>query len=104
MRPLEIIMVLLNIIALVLVYLPARVQQRWFKFLPVALVVITIAHLLLEHYRWQMVPPYLLPAVLFLRALPSLLKNSAPTPARGAGAVILGGLGFLCALIAITLP
>src|SRR3954454_11842070 len=101
MRPLEIILVLLNVVALVLVYLPARFQQRWFKFLPAALVVITLAHLLLEHYRWQMVPAYLLTAVLFLRTLPSLLKNSAPTPARGAGAFILGGLGFVCALIAI---
>ena len=82
MRPLEILIVLLNLTALLLVYLPSRFQQRWFKLLPAAIVVITFAHLLLEQYRWQMVPAYLLTALLFLRTLPSLLNNSGMPAAR----------------------
>src|SRR5262245_3705306 len=101
MRPLEIIIVLLNLIALAMLYLPSR---RAFKFLPAALVVISIAHLFLEQYRWQMVPAYLMAAILFLRTLPSLLKNAHLTAARGAWAFLAGGFGFLWWLIALTLP
>src|SRR3954471_16721028 len=104
MRPLEIIIVLLNLTALLLVYLPSRLQQHWFKFLPAAIVVITLAHLLLEQYRWQMVPAYLMTAVLFLRTLSSLLKNSGMTAARGAGAFIAGGFGGVWWLITLALP
>ena len=104
MRPLEILIVLLNLTALLMVYIPSRFQQRWFKFSPAAIVVITLAQLLLEQYRWQMVPAYLLTAVLFLRTLPSLLKNSGMTAARGAGAFIAGGFGCAGWLLALALP
>src|SRR5215213_5094226 len=104
MRPLEILIVLLNLTALLLVYIPSRFQQRWFKFLPAALVVITLAHLLLEQYRWQMVPAYLLTALLFLRTLPGLLKNSGMPAARGASAFIAGGCGCVAWLMALALP
>ena len=104
MRPLEILIILLNLAALLMVYLPARFQQRWFKFLPAAIVVITLAHLLLEQYRWQMVPAYLMTAALFLRTLSSLWKNSGMTAARGAGAFIMGGFGGVWWLITLALP
>ena len=104
MRPLEILIVLLNLAALLMVYMPSRFQQRWFKFLPAAIVGITLAHLLLEQYRWQMVLAYLMTAVLFLRALPSLVRNSGMTAARGAWAVIAGGFACIWWLVALALP
>ena len=104
MRPLEVLIVLLNLIALLLVYLPARFQQRWLRYWPAALVVITLAQLLLEQYRWQMVPAYLMAAVLFLRTLPSLLRNSGLPAARGAGAFIAGGCAGVGWLITLALP
>jgi predicted dienelactone hydrolase len=104
MRPLEILIVLLNLAALVMVYLPGRVQQRWFTWVPAAIVGITLAHLLVEHYRWQMVPAYGMTAVLFGRTLPSLMKKVAMPAARGAGARLAGGFGGIAWLLALAVP
>jgi predicted dienelactone hydrolase len=104
MRPLEILILLLLLVALVTAYIPRRPRPRALKFLPAAILVLILAHLILEGYRWQMVPAYFLAAVLFLRTLPGLLKNSEPPPARGVRAYIAGGLGLGCWLMAITLP
>ena len=51
MRPLEIIILLLNLVALLMVYLPLRPPFRWVKFLPAGIVVITLVHLIVEGYR-----------------------------------------------------
>jgi predicted dienelactone hydrolase len=104
MRLLGIIILPLNLVALLMVYIPLRPPLRWAKFLPAAIVVITLLHLIVEGYRWQMVPAYILTAALFLLTLPSLLKNTNPAPARGALAFLTGGFGFLWWLIAGTLP
>src|SRR5262245_14133717 len=102
MRPLEIIIVLLNLVALLMVYIPSRFQGRWFKFLPAAIVVITLAHLITEQYRWQMVPSYVMTVILLLRSLPSLIKGANRNPGRGAWAFIAGGFGLVWWLVALT--
>src|SRR5215204_5446738 len=104
MRPLELIIVILNLIALVIAYVPLGASLRWFKFLPATIVVITIVHLLVEQYRWQMVPSYLLTVILFLFTLPNLLKGNDNPAAHGTFAFVAGGFGFLGWLIAIALP
>lgn len=104
MRPLEILIVLLILVALVLVYRPAPWHQRWVALVPTAIVVLTFAHLLLEHYRWQMVPAYVLTAGLFVRTLPRLGHPSGRPAARGAGAVLAGGCAGVGWLLALALP
>jgi len=104
MRSLEIAVLLLNLVALLMVYIPLHHPLRWVKFLPAGIVVITLAHLIVEHYRWQMVLSYVLTATLFLLILPRLLKNTDPTPARGALAFFAGGFGCLWWLVAAALP
>ena len=104
MRSLEIVILLLNLIALLMVFIPLRPSLFLVKFLPAGIIVITLLHLNVEQYRWQMVLSYGLSAALFLFALPRLLKNSDPTPARGALAFFAGGFGFLWWLVAATLP
>jgi len=56
MRTLEIMILLLNLVALLTLYLPLRPSLRWFKFLPAVIGVLTLAHLIVEQYRWQMAP------------------------------------------------
>jgi predicted dienelactone hydrolase len=104
MRTLEIVILLLNLVALLALYLPLRPSLRWFKFLPAAIVVVTLAHLIVEQYRWQMVPSYVLTATLFLITLPSLMKGANNPSARSALALVIGGFAFLWWLVAATLP
>ena len=104
MRPLEIIILLLNLVALLMVYIPLRPPFRWARFLPAGIIVITLVHLVVEQYRWQMVLSYIMTAVLLLLSLPSLLKNTNSAPAGGAWAFIVGGLGLLWWLVAAALP
>ncbi|MBI1802234.1 MAG: hypothetical protein HYR71_11475 [Chloroflexi bacterium] len=104
MRLLEMVILLLNLAALLMVYVPLRPAIRWAKFLPAATVIITLAHLVMEQYRWQMALSYVLTAALFLRTLPSLLKNTDRPPARGALAFLAGGFGFVWWFVAATLP
>jgi len=104
MRPLEIIVVLLNSVAILALYLPVRFKPRWFGFLPSLSICITLVHLVSEHYRWQMAPSYLLTAGLFLLTLPGLLKGAESPPWRGIWAVVGGGLAFVWWLVAAALP
>lgn len=104
MRSLEIIILLLNLVTLLMVYIPLRPRLRWVKFLPAGIVVITLVHLIVEQYRWQMALSYVLTAVLFLLTLPGLLKNTDQIPPRGALAFVAGGFAFLLWLVAVTLP
>lgn len=104
MRPLEIIILLLNLVALVMVYIPFRPALRWARFLPALIVVITLVHLVVEGYRWQMVLSYVLTAALFFFTLPGLLRNADQKPARGALAFALGGFALLWWIVAAALP
>jgi len=104
MRSLEITILLLNLLALLLMYLALQPRLRWVRFLSAGAVVITLGHLILEHYRWQMVPSYALTAALFVLSLPSLLKNTNQAPAHGTLAYIAGVFGFLWWAVSAALP
>ncbi|MGQ0600583.1 MAG: alpha/beta hydrolase family protein [Anaerolineales bacterium] len=104
MRILEITILLLNLVVLLTLYLPLRPSLRWFKFLPAVIVVLMFTHLIVEQYRWQMVPAYVLTGVLFLLTLPSLLKGKDNLSARGLLAFVAGGFAFIWWLVAVALP
>ena len=104
MRLFETMIVLLNLIALISLYLPSRAAQRGMRFLPAVNVALVVVQVIVEHYRWQMAPAYLMTAALFLITLPGLLKRGAHGPARGPWAFIAGGLGCLVWLAAAALP
>lgn len=102
MRPLEILLLVLPLPYL-LWPLFARVRPRWLQMLPFAGLVVLGVHVLLEGYRWQMLPAYLLTAVLAVRALYRLLRPAPPGGRRIWG--VLGGLlGTLCLAFAAFLP
>jgi predicted dienelactone hydrolase len=104
MRPFEAILLLLNLASLLARYLPVYPALRWTRFLPAAGVVLAAAQLIVEHYRWQMVPAYGMTAALFLMTLPGLVKGAPHRPGRGAWAFFAGGFGVLWWLGAVTLP
>ena len=104
MRPFELLIVILNLSALLTLYLPLRPSLRWFKFLPAVIVVLTLAHLIVEGYRWQMVPSYVLTAALFLLTLPRRIRATDKPPVRGIWAFAAGGFALLWWLTAAVLP
>ncbi len=103
MRPLEILILVLDFAAILALILPLRPYLGWSKFLPSVSVGITLVHLALERYRWQMVPAYLLTGVLFLLTLPRLTRATEKPALRRAWTFVAGGLGLLWLVIA-TIP
>jgi hypothetical protein len=95
MRTFEIAILFLNLFALLTLYFPLRRFIKWVRFLPAVIVGLTIVHLTVEFYRWQMVPSYLLTASLFLLTLTKLLKGKNNSSTRGVWAFIVGGFAVL---------
>ncbi len=103
MRIFETLIILLNLVALLATCLPFFLQFRWLRFLPAVVICLTLVHLIVEQYRWQMAISYVMTATLFLFTLPNLLKGTASS-LSGMRAVLLGAFGFVWWLIAIALP
>lgn len=97
MRPLEYL--LLGLLALTLVgRLWRRAgRPRWMRYLPAVLVAVVLLQVAVEHYRWQMVPAYLLVAVLAATAL----RRPAPAPPPGWGRRIGRGVAVLFGLLGV---
>ncbi|TAK13120.1 MAG: hypothetical protein EPO32_06260 [Anaerolineae bacterium] len=104
MRTLEVLILLLNVVALVALYLPRRAALRGLAYLPAVTVIVMLAHLGVEGYRWQMVPAYLLTAALFLLSLRRMRNRGDVPPARGALAFAAGGLAAVVWVAAAALP
>jgi dienelactone hydrolase len=99
MRTFEILLLAANGLLLLLTLFPLR-QTRWRNGLALSVVPILAVHLLLEQYRWQMIPAYGLTAVLSL-----LLLRRPPTTQPARWRQIGGGLlGAAALLIAVALP
>ena len=104
MRPLEFTILPLNLIALLVVFLPVRPWQRWLRFLPALLVLLTLVHLAVEQYRWPMLFSYILTAGLFLLSLPSLIQPSTAPGKRGKWIYLVGAVALVWAVVGSGLP
>ncbi len=103
MRPLEILMLLAILSVLVWPLFPWR-RPRWVDFLPLTAVVIMIIQLIVEGYRWQMLPAYALVLILFLVTLPKL-RSPSNGETNWSGWAIAGTVfGFLLWIVALALP
>ncbi len=99
MRPLEALLLLADLLAFLALAVPRLRVLGLAGYLVVAAVLAAAAHLVVERYRWQMVPAYALTAVLLLAWL---AQRAAPAgwgvPGLVAGAAVaLGALGLLVA-------
>ena len=82
--------------------LPWR-RPRWIDLLPGAALLLMIIQLVVEGYRWQMLPLYALVVVLFLLTLPRLRSTSSPEKKWSAWAIAGSLLGLLVWLVALAL-
>ncbi|MBC8504048.1 MAG: hypothetical protein H8D34_04280, partial [Chloroflexi bacterium] len=86
-----------------------RVEKRpsWMYFLPVTAVLFILIHLVIEHYRWQMVPNYTLAIWLLVLSLSQLFgKKVAPSIKKRFKKRAMPGklLGWVIIVFAISLP
>nr|ATZ76730.1 Lip114 [uncultured bacterium] len=68
------------------------------NYLPGAAILLILIHLVVEGYRWQMVPAYALTALLFLLSVPRLLGKKSASQA-GLGRKILNRIGMASGLV-----
>ena len=66
MRPIEVLILLAILFSLLANLIPKSRQPRWLSLLPALAALLVVFHLVIEMYRWQMVPAYVLAAFLVL--------------------------------------
>ena len=104
MRPLDLLLLLSLLLCLLWPILAARLPlparwQRLLRLLPFASLVVAVLHLLLEQYRWQMVPAYLLTTLLSLNAFSALMHSGESRKPR-----VFALSDWLLWLVAVALP
>ncbi|MCP5098403.1 MAG: isoform II, partial [Chloroflexi bacterium] len=101
MRTFELLLILINIPYLAWGLFSSN-RPKWVNLLPVGGLLLLLIHLLVEGYRWQMIPAYLLVGVLLVGVIRPL-RNQQTTSKRR---VIAGSTLFslLLLVIAIALP
>jgi hypothetical protein len=109
MRILEILILATLLLTYLGFFVPEGKRPRWMAFLPSLIVLLVLAHLVLEGYRWQMVPAYALTALTFLATVRGLRPGSEPrseSPSgwRRARTIIATVLGLLALVVAAALP
>ena len=103
MRPLEILIPVTLALYILWPFFTGRENPRLVTLIPILTAALIGAHLLIEGYRWQMIPLYALAGIILLTALPELSR-----PATGefrrlswAAAGLLGTLILLAASTAL---
>lgn len=106
MRPFETATVLLLVVAWGSYLVPRHKRPRWLFVLPALAAVAAVVQLVVEGYRWQMVPASALAAVLFIVGVPPFLRKAEPAPIPMGSRHRIAGrtLGFLALIIAMALP
>lgn len=103
MRPLELSLVLVNLLTLGVLAVPQLQAVRWMGYVALIAVLIAVAQMIMEGPRWQMVPTYVLTGLYFLVWL--LQRTTlAGRPVNRLAAGLAIGLGTLALVISAALP
>lgn len=103
MRPLEILIPILLVVWFGSVVMLQQ-RPRWMNWLPGICLALTLLHMVLEGYRWQMVPLYLLVGICFFFSL-RVLRHPASRPPSNRFMRITGNLfGLGVVILASALP
>jgi len=101
MRPLEILISIMLAVYLFWPFFTGRANLGLINFLPILAVLLIGTHLLVEGYRWQMLPLYVLTGILLLTAMPTITQPTADGFNRLSWAAA-GRIGALILLAAST--
>jgi len=104
MRPLE---TLIPIILMINIFLPlifGEYKSRWITALPLITIVLIPLHLLIEGYRWQMVPLYILTGILVLGSIPKIIKPTTKKFKRLSWIGMLHFMLFILLVVFTALP
>ena len=108
MRPIEVLILLAILFSLLANLIPKSRRPRWLSLLPALAALLVVFHLVIERYRWQMVPAYILAAFLVLGMV--LRERKAVRPQYSTYSLtrrildILGVIvGFIVGLAALTI-
>lgn len=104
MRPLEILLPLIPIPYFIWPFVSRRERPTWVALWPVLGLLIIPLHLLIEGYRWQMFPAYLLTAILSILAIWQWRRKSPERSRRRWISILVGLLGLLLLGITAVLP
>ncbi len=103
MRLFEILILFVSWLFVLRSFFRRKDQPHWIRtFLGVA-VFVCVLHFLIEGYRWQMVPAYLLTGLLVLTAIQRTVRPEA-RPARRLWVIVVGFVGVVFAIVATALP
>ena len=69
MRSLEVLLILVNLMALLWPLLSGKIRRQWLVFVPGVSFLLLFAHIASEGYRWQMLPAYLSSVIVFVGGL-----------------------------------
>ena len=109
MRLFETLTLIALLLSLLGLFVPRGKRPRWMAFLPSLAVLLVLAHLVLEGYRWQMVPAYALTVLTFLPTVRAIMQGTdlkGKPSSRGRRALTIIGtvLGLLVLIVAAALP
>lgn len=107
MRPLEIVVTIAILLGTLWLLMPVTRRPRWGRFLSLVAVVAIAIQIVVEHYRWQMVPAYAVAGVLLIGSLSQLAARPAVSSPRIVGRIvrIAGAVSlWLSLVIAVALP
>src|SRR5215216_1448401 len=104
MRPLEILLLVANLLAFLVIAVPLPRAVPWMRHLAPIALAIAGAQVLVEGPRWQMVPAYALAGLFFLiRLLQTIAPVGGPAE-KGRTNWLAVGLGVLGLAISVALP
>ncbi|MCJ7624687.1 MAG: hypothetical protein MUO76_14390, partial [Anaerolineaceae bacterium] len=108
MRLFEILSMLVLSLTLISFFVSKAKRPRWMSFLPGLVVIFALIHLILEGYRWQMVPAYVLSVITVLvmvRSFSMRAKAQDKKFSRFSSILIIAGtiLGLLMLIIGLVL-
>jgi predicted dienelactone hydrolase len=104
MRPLEIVIPVLLAIYLGWPLFSGKRKPVFVNLLPAAALVLIAVHLVVEKYRWQMIPLYALALVCFLTSLPALIRRGGGAFRRRSWASVGLALSLLLTALFAAVP